>query len=36
MIIKKYVQVCDQYQRIKNRVKILLEKLIPNIVLERL
>ena len=36
MIIKKYVQVCNQYQRIKDRVKILIEKLISNIVLERL
>jgi len=34
--VKKYVEGCDQYQRIKNRMEMLAGKLRPNIVPEKL
>jgi len=34
--VKQYVERCDQYQRMKNRVEMLAGKLRPNQVLERL
>ena len=34
--VKQYVKKCDQCQKIKNKAEMLVEKLRPNIVLERL
>ena len=34
--IRKYINRCDLYQRIKNRIEILTRKLIENEILEKL